>query len=389
MVEKLLRISSIIVVTAVAVVVCTGCRPDRKQKYSNKELETLPYAKRTNLPAPTGTLAVSVNDEAINSDEIISIFVKASSLTTIPEGLTLDDFRRQAAPIINKIVNQRISDILLYAAAKAKAPAELFAEDGKLDKAVKQETRNFVSRNGGDYYKAQRVLERNGFTWESFQEYERRSMVIQSYLNSTLDYDKIVRRKEVEEKYMQMRDEEFALDPSIEFILADIRISKYAEQDIVDPRKKAMDTAKEIYRRSMEGEDFAELVKELSNGIKASTGGYWKITSIDSLASPYDAISDELKRLKPGEVSRIIEYKDDVFIFKLVSKQLEKYKPLDQVYDQVVNVIRDQRREKATEDLTNQLIRQANIEGLSSFKMFCVDQSYYIIKYRQSANSTQ
>jgi parvulin-like peptidyl-prolyl isomerase len=363
----------------------SGCKKD--QKYTDEELKNLPYSKRTDLPKPTGSLTIAVEDEAISSDEVVREFLQNINTTAIPENPELQDFRKQARPLIDMITDQKIGDILLYSVAKASVPQEIFEDEGHLDKAVEQERKKFVANNGGNYYKAQQVLERNGFTWKTFKDYQKRMMVIQSYLGEEISFNEKVTRPEVMNLYTELRDELFALEIFVEFNMAHIKVDEYRKQGVENPRQKALDTAKEIYRRTSDGEDFAKLVTEMSNGIKAESGGYWKLNDMDSLAEPYNAINDELERLNPGEISHIIEKGDNVFILRMNQKQLREYTPLEDVYGRLESMILEKRRNEAVKEFTQNLIKESNIQGIESFKNFCTDQAYVIITSIQAARS--
>ena len=81
-------------------------------------------------------------------------------------GGDFEAFRKQARPLVAKVILNKITDILLYQQARKDAPDNI---DETLDKFVETEVNKFIASYGGNYAKAQARLTKMGLDWQGLR----------------------------------------------------------------------------------------------------------------------------------------------------------------------------------------------------------------------------
>lgn len=139
--------------------------------------------------------------------------------------------------------------------------------------------------------------------------------------------------------------------------------SQYTWREIVvrrtgtaDPAAVRVDKAEQALARIHRGEDFAAVARALSDGPNAADGGLWKTAPGGYGVA---AVNEALERLRPGEVSGIVEGPSSHHIVKL-----ESYRPAGRMsFAEVQTLIREaleqQKRERLFEDLLLELYDDA------------------------------
>jgi hypothetical protein len=93
------------------------------------------------------------------------------------------------------------------------------------------------------------------------------------------------------------------------------------------PREAAVAQAEAARRRILQGEDFAKVVREVSQSAKASDGGLW-VTSPGSFAS--DVVNQALDTLPPGRLSAVLEDpRRGCFVVRVESRRAAGPRPFE------------------------------------------------------------
>ena len=119
------------------------------------------------LPLPSGGMVLSVNTEAVTSEEITSPL--AESLSNMAYGIDFETFRSRARPVVQRLVFNKVTNILLYQQAKQGASEQI---DETLDRLAESEVNKFIAEHGGNYADAQKTLEKMGMDWQEFKDYQ-------------------------------------------------------------------------------------------------------------------------------------------------------------------------------------------------------------------------
>ncbi len=352
-----------------------GCESGNKPKFTEKELELIPLAQREGLPEASGGFVLVAGGETISCDEIITEPL-LEHFKPIAQKSSFQQFKEQARPELEQIIETRISNILLYQQARREAGTGAGLEDA-LEKATEAEMRRFINGFDGDYAKAEQALKRMGMDWRTFREYQKKMILSQDYLRRQLPENEPVTYSKLVNCYNEMKDEFFTTPATITFRLIDIQIPKLEVTDSNRSRpEQARISANELVRRLQEGEDFGELAKQHSHGHRASFGGLWQPLQPTSLAKPYDILAAEAEKMTPSQIAGPIEANGHFFIMKLEEKRTKNFQPLEAVQKEVEAKILFDRWKKAVDEFSTKLVQQTALSERDNFTDFCLREIY-------------
>jgi hypothetical protein len=353
----------------------TSCKEETKSALSEAEYERI--AATREVPDPE---VLVVGSDTITCEYVMTSPVQrggtivslAKHLEPMARTSSLEEFKRWAKPQFEKGVIDRISNTLLYQAAKRDAGEKI---DVMLEKAAEKEMRVFVQRHGGDDAKAEEALGRMGMDRKSFMEYVRRSLLTEKFLDSKSVDNRPVTHSELLNAYDQMKDGSFMTPGMVQLRLIDIHAAKLETADPnQDGMSRARELAKELIGRIRTGEDFGELAKEYSHGHRAEFGGLWTPRDPDSLAPPYDVLAANAEKMQAGQIAAPIEFAGHVFIMRLEEKRPKSYEPLAKVQQQVEQKVIADRSEEALDKIEAKIMQQAMLVDTGQFVESCLDK---------------
>jgi parvulin-like peptidyl-prolyl isomerase len=332
-----------------------------------------------NLPLCSGGMVLPVNGEFITVNEVISM--QLEDLKPIAQKGDYLDFRRNAKPLLDQSLNNRISNIVLHQKAKKEMKEGI---DEQLDKAVDTEIKQFLAGFNGNYADAEKAIKKMGMDWKSFKEYQKKLILVQYFLSEELKDKRPITYSEMRQYYENARDEQFHTSATVQFRVIDIVPTKL-KLDANDPNLTRAEAAKQLVAAIMEklkaGEDFGALAKQYSyDPVRAPLGGLWTPVGVGSLVAPYDVLETEAVKLDPGQIAGAIETKDHIFILKLESKSAESYEPFEKVQHTVEMSIKMQRRKDTVDKMVNKLMAQADVGDKNTFLELCLQKAYQQVK---------
>ena len=262
-----------------------GCG-GQKAKYTPAELEQMGFVQKDGLPDVSGGFVLSVAGEPITADEVMGpVFERLAQLAARSD---FERFRTLASPAIQQVLTARISNAVLYSKAK-----EEFGENAaeQLDKAAQAEVQKFVVSFGGDYAKAEQSLKQMGLDWGSFEEFQKKRIMSQSYIAQQMPQEDMVTYSELVAMYDRIKDELYTTVGGCQFQLIDIQPAKLVADAGKSGYEAARELAEEIINRHRSGEDFGELAKQYSHGHRKAFGGLWEPVQPQSLAVPFNLLA--------------------------------------------------------------------------------------------------
>lgn len=350
-----------------------GCK--KEKKLTDVQLALLPAPQTTGLPEISGGMAIAVESESITSDEVIGPLTKVLRQEAV--NYDFETYKKQAKPLVEQFITNKISNIVVYKHAKRNAGDQV---DDRLNEAVETEIKNFLAEFGGDYSKAEEVLKKDGFnTWQDFREFQKKLILRQSYLATKIPEEQPVTYNEMLDLYNRDKENRYTTAGKMTFQLIDIQPAKLNK---TDPNKTKIQAARELADNLIikikSGEDFANLAKQFSNDPLAEFGGIWKPVEPNSLAKPYDELAKQAQDLLPGQIAGPVEADEHIFIMKLLDKQDETTEPFEKVQGEIKKRIFIERRRKFYDEISEKIAEQASVENKDDFVNYCLLKIYEV-----------
>ncbi len=347
----------------------TACNNNKlpQGKFSEEEMESIPFANKYELPPASGGMSLRIYSETITVDEILGY--AEQKLKPFAEKVDFDTFQTEALPFIRETLRGKVTDILLYQEARKSAPENI---DESINKAVESEIARFVAGYGNNYALAENAIKRMGMDWKSFREYEKKLILTQSYISSTLKEEKRFAYRDLLDYYESVKAEQFTKLGFVEFSIIDI------DPDKLTAEQAPAERIEEILAKLNAGEDFAEVAKQYSHGPFAATGGKLEPVSLDSdsLAEPYGTLAKEAQLMQPGQVKGPIEMQGHLFVLKLNQLELGESKSFEEVQHLVEQQLQFLHSQKQYLELVQKLIVKADFAQLERFAQFCAQEAY-------------
>lgn len=251
---------------------------------------------------PLDRVLVVVNDEAITQWDlneqrrIVMSQLKASNITPPPN----DILDRQ---VLERLIVERA--ILQYAKDTGVRVDDTMVERTILRVAEENKLKP------DDFRK---VLEREGIAYSNYREDIRRQIILQRVREREVDSKVMVSDAEVDNYLATLASQAGGED---EYLLSHIYVTvpEQAAPDVVATRRQRTAQALEEIRA---GKDFAQVAAAFSNAPDASSGGNLGWRTGARLPTVF---SDEVRKMKPGDVSGILRSAGGFHIVKLADKR--------------------------------------------------------------------
>ena len=378
-------------IAVLMLLLAVGC-DNQKSGPTDAELDRIALTQKIELVEATGGLALVVAGETVTSDEIIGSMTEMNGKIIIPKDYfrpfalanDFEKFRNLIKEQFDEIVLDRITNILLVQHAKRRAGSNV---EEYLEKAAESELRKFVLGYGGNEVKADDGLRKLGMDRKSFKERQKKTLLVQWYLQSELADTRPVTYRELIDGYNEMKDKYFARDARITFRLIDIKPDMLqVPAQTQDSGQLAEKLANELVERIRAGEDFAELAKQYSHGHRKAFGGLWQPVQPGSLASPYNVLAAEADKIEPDQIAGPVVVKGHVFVMKLQAKQVAGYEPFDDpdVQRLVERKVLLDRQNSAQGRLKTRLREEARLGRANEFVDFCLEKIHALSRRPQS-----
>jgi hypothetical protein len=358
---------------------CIGCS-NKKQygKYTAEEMRQIGLANKYDLPAPTGNnMVLGIHSETISSDEILAD--NQVNLEQAAGQMDRATFDAEVRPYFRFKVREKITDILLYQAARKTAPDNI---DDMLEKAVDAEVTRFVASYGNDYALAEKKFKELGLgtDWRSFKAYQKKMILTQSYLSSQIKSERRFSQKELRDFYEQKKDEMFCQKGEVGFSLIEIRPEMLTAEQVAEDQSKrlaAKRIADQLVKEIKAGAELGELAKQY-HGDLANIGG--KVLPVepgtDALPEPYNSLESHAVKMQPNQIDGPIEVDGRIFVLRLDTLQASDCQSFEEAEPMIQRQLLNQYYMQQRMELVNKLVTSTDMAELDRFTDFCVDQAY-------------
>lgn len=202
----------------------------------------------------------------------------------------------------------------------------------------------------------QDAVEKDGMNWEDFKDQIKQQLMMQRVISREVGSRIIMTRADAR-KYFDAHKQEFDSPPGVH--LAEIMISTEKHTPA-----EAEKLAKKAQSELQNGARFPDVAKELSDSSSAKEGGdvgFFKQGTIS------DAIAKDIAKVDVGDISPIIKTKYGYMIFKVLERRTGQHPTFDQVANQVMNYLYDQRVQGSMRGFLTKLRNESSIRLAPGF----------------------
>ena len=178
----------------------------------------------------------------------------------------------------------------------------------------------------------QDAVEKDGMNWEDFKDQIKRQLLMQQVISREVGSRIMLTRADAR-KYFDAHKQEFDSPPGVHLAEIMISLEKHTPAEAEKLAKKAQSELQS-------GARFSDVAKELSDSASAKEGGdvgFFKQGTIS------EAIAKDIAKVDVGDISSIIKTQYGYMIFKVLERRTGQHPTFDQVANQVMNYMYDQR----------------------------------------------
>ncbi|HUV77042.1 MAG TPA: peptidylprolyl isomerase [Desulfobacterales bacterium] len=238
----------------------------------------------------------------------------------------------QLPDIKNRVLETLVNRELLYQESQNKG---VKVEDAEVNQQVDILKKRFPNE---DEFKA--ALLEMKISEAELKSQIRKGIAIQQFVDKDLVQDVKVSQKEVEDFYKNNPDM-FNQSEQVKASHILIKVDTKADKSAKDQANKKI---KEIQKKLEDGEDFVALAKEYSEGPSNVNGGDLGYFERGRMVKPFE---DVAFKLKPGEVSDMVETPFGYHLIKVVDKKPESVVSYENAKERIAQYLEQEKKEKA------------------------------------------
>ena len=265
---------------------------------------------------------------AVVNDDVITLYEINKKIKEVT-GLAPLDLRQQGESafldarrkILNLLIDEKISD-------RKSKELGIVVTQTELDRAIERIKEGNQWTHEDLLYR----LEMQGIDYEEYSKIMKNNIERSKLINFEIK-SKIIVREEMIQQYYEEHPDQFSSDERVH-VAGIFLIGKNPddEQEI----KALTATGRHILAELEKGGDFGALAREFSNGPMAQEGGDLGIFRLSQLEP---AMRDILQGMPKGGVSELIPRRNGIQILKLIDREEEKKKSLDEVRGAIHDIL--------------------------------------------------
>ncbi|MBW2668608.1 MAG: peptidylprolyl isomerase [Deltaproteobacteria bacterium] len=292
---------------------------------------------------PDGAVA-TVNGVAITQDDFDKEMARVSSQFA-RGGRSLTE--SQLPDIKNRVLKTLINRELLYQESQNKG---IKVEDAEVNQQVDVMKKRFPNE---DEFKT--ALLEMKISEAELKSQIRKGMAIQQFVDKDLVQDVKVSETEVKDFYKKNPDM-FKQAEQVKASHILIKVDTQADKSAKDQANKKI---KEIQKKLEDNADFAVLAKEYSEGPSSANGGDLGYFERGRMVKPFE---DAAFKLKPGEVSGMVETPFGYHLIKVVDKKPESVVSFEEAKGRIAQYLGQKIKEKVLERNLEDMRKKAVIK---------------------------
>jgi len=333
--------------------------------------ETVVYGREEVVAASL----IRVNDRFITVDDVLR--GAREKLADLPATMGLRLFRNKVESILREEVRKQIIEFLVLAEAKRRLTEE---QEKLIEEELQKRLRSMIAEVGGSRKKLEAVLVRRGTDLETVLADTRRRMTVESFLQNRFQPAISVTRQMLWRYYLKNKSR-FTTDKQVQMQIIAAPYDRFLPEGGSNPsaeeRRAAVARAKEIIDQAAaavgSGEDFGEVARRLSRGIKARQGGIWPMMTAGSFRET--KVEQAAFALKAGQVSEVIQTPRGYYIVKARRVRPGQTVGFEKAQEQIEKEIRDEQFQKLQQEYIEGLLAGAQIVQSEKFLQLAVDRA--------------
>ena len=285
-------------------------------------------------------------DASVIVDRVVAV-VNGDIITL--SDLQREEMTRKAPKQDERLVLEDMIDRKLQMASAKRAGLDV------TEKEVDDAIVDIMKRNNFDTKQFEAAIAKEGLTLEQYRKELLEQMTLSRTFNKFVRSGVAVDEAEVKAYY----DHNLKLYTEPEEIRVRQIFFRLPENATDEQKREVRDQAAAALERAKKGEDFVQLVKELSQGETAPIGGDLGFMQRDQ-AIP--EIAEATRGLKPGDIAGPIEAAGGFNVFKLEEVR-SPVRPFAKVKDEITKMLYEQKIENTYRTWLQSLRGDANIEN--------------------------
>ncbi len=238
--------------------------------------------------------------------------------------------------ILNKIIIQRAEELGMLA---------------NIENDVSTAIQSILQDNNiPDLDTFRRILQQQGTTYEEYRSALRERFIVQT-MQQQFVYSKVTILTEEVEQYYQENIGQFTELPEVE--VGEILFLTEGKN-----KQQVRGRAEDVLARLKAGEVFEELARQYSEGPTANQGGELGTFKQGQMAERLEGVAFSLQQ---GQFSDLVEMDYGLVILKLLSKKDARPKPLEEVREQVVRILQNEKVGPYLKTFLDDLIGQSYV----------------------------
>ena len=318
---------------------------------------------------------IQVNDKFLTVDDILR--GSGERLATLPRNVPLPTFRGRVRKVVLEEIAHRVIELLTYEEARLHLNER---QKGAIDNELDQKLRTMIAEIGGSRKKLETVMVQRGTDLETVLTNMRRELTVRYFLERRFLPAIAISRSMLWEYYTQNRSE-FSKPPRVQMQIVAAPLEKFLPPGSVGPTERermaaglrARKVINEAAAAIKAGEDFGDVARRSSRGIKAASDGIWPMMPAGSFAQK--AIEDVAFSLEEGQVSDVIETPDGYYIVKARRIQPGRSVSFEEAQEQIEMKLRQEQLRTLEQDYFQRLRERSHVRQSDKFLDLAVDRA--------------
>lgn len=320
----------------------------------NSQVETVGLTEAANNPLSGSQTVAIVNGAPILASEVLERY--GSQLDEAKKKLPPDQFEEARRMLIKRDLDGHIERKLLAEGLRAMLKKEQIEMlNNFINQAFETEVARMMKEaDVNTRLELEQELRNQHTSLANLKTNFTNQRMAMEFLGTKTKSDVKIGRPEMLRHYRE-HQEDYYVEPRVKW-----------QQLLVDFRKHsgragAQDRLNEIVEklRPTQGANFTEVAKEMSDGPNAANGGRWEWTKKGSIADK--RIDNALFELPPGRPSQVFESPDSFKIVLVNQREEGRYKPFDELQDEIKDKIEKDRRKVAAQEFIDDMMAKAEI----------------------------